>query len=463
MPVDQVVISYIRNRNWINVLLLRSMDLYRAVLGESRSERIEVSPNGICWTEQNLEYRIMVDKFFDIEIKTDQGEPPYSLVEVEDNNVAFGLGLRRIKHRVLEQLTVDVQQGNLALRINPLTTYSFHCSNCANELIGQRQFLQVKPVPLTTMKPQNYFCPRYRTAEYPREEELFFGLNYLVMCTQLLGNGVATTQGRRRLECSRCRQCVGEFLGRDVAVHLYADALRLLDGDSPEIEFKEIFGHVTATQMMLRLLHDAEPISPDKSRLFLKAVRPDGQMHFLQMRVDTRQLHILRSELDFPEALESGQALPMETDTSSESDSEMHLNYTSSSNSNPQSGDEDMDRSLPKPKTTEGIPPKSVRYVQLTGFHGCRVKYIFSGTDHELSENHEFIMGWRDDGCRKLRISYAMMAELIGELHANEYLVSILEKLPPPSKFDKPRVSYIIFEEDEKFYARQQKFIKQAG
>ncbi|XP_017120498.1 uncharacterized protein LOC108141563 [Drosophila elegans] len=468
MPVDQVVISYIRHRNWMNVLLLRSMNLYKEVLGEGPTEKIEVSPNGICWSEQNLEYRIMVDKFFDIQVKTEQDEPPYSLVEVQNNNLAFGLGLRRIRHRMVEQLTVDVEQANLIQRIEPLTPYSFHCSNCANELIERRQYLQVKEVPLSTMKPQNYFCARYRTPVYPKEDELFFGLNYLVISIQLLGNGVTSTQGRRRLECSRCKQSVGEFLGKDVAVQLYADAIRLVAGDSPVFEFKEIFGHVTATQMMLRLLHDADPTNPEKTRLFLKAVRPDGQLHYLLLQVDTREMHILRSELDTSEEaghLESAKALPMEADTSSESDFEMSISDVSSSSistitSSPQTGIEE--RSLSKPKTAEGIAPKSVRYVELRGYRGCRVKFLFSGTDHDLTENNEIFTAWRNDGCHMLRISYAMMAELIGELHANENLVAVLEMIPPPSKSDKPRLSYIIYEKDEEFYARQQKFTKRS-
>ncbi|KAH8357095.1 hypothetical protein KR084_001841 [Drosophila pseudotakahashii] len=462
MPVDQVIISYMRSRNWINVLLLRSMNLFQPVLVESPSEKIEVRVNGFCWSEQNLEYRIVVNDFFEIATKTEDGEVPYSYVEMQGNNLVFGLALKRIKHRVLDQRTVDVEQGDLPLRINPFTPYCLHCSNCANLIIERRQFHRIQEVGMTTVQPQNYFCARNRVPVYPTEEELFFGLNYLVICPDLLGIGDTTTQDRRGIECSRCKQSVGEYLGKDVAVQLYADALRLVSGDSP-FGFEEIFGHVTPTQLMIRLLHDAEPISPEKTRLFLKAVRPDGQLQYLHLLVDTKQVHILRSELDTSDLdRKSGglDALPMEADTSSESDFEMRLSDTSGSSINPPTGDDSMD-SLPKPKVA--APQKSVKYVQLRGFRGCRLKYLFSGDDHDLIENEDITSTWHDEGTLVHRISYAMMVDLMSELNANEHLAAALEKMSPPIKSRHPRLSFLIYEADEDFYARQEQITKTVG
>nr|XP_017000320.2 LOW QUALITY PROTEIN: uncharacterized protein LOC108059506 [Drosophila takahashii] len=467
MPVDQVIISYMRSRNWINVLLLRSMNLFQPVLVESPSEKIEVSANGFSWSEQNLEYRILVNEFFEIVTKTDDGEVPYSFVEMQGNNLVFGLALRRIKHRVLDQRTCDVEQGDLLLRINPFTPCCLHCSNCANLVMEQRQFHRIQEVAMTTMQPQNYFCARNRVPVYPTEEELFFGLNYLVISPDLLGIGVTTTPDHRLIECSRCKQCVGEYLGRDVAVQLYADALRLVSGDSP-FGFEEIFGHVTPTQLMMRLLHDAEPISPEKTRLFLKAVRPDGQLQYLHLQVDTKQVHILRSELldtsDLDRKSAGLDAPPMEADTSSESDFEMRLSDTSSSSINPPTGDDSMDpldSSLPKPKAA--APQKSVQYIQLRGFRGCRLKYLFSGEDQDLIENEDITTTWLDEGTQVLRISYGMMVDLMGELNANEHLAAALEKVSPPIKSRHPRLSYLIYEADEDFYARQEQITKLAG
>ncbi|XP_017040990.1 uncharacterized protein LOC108087915 [Drosophila ficusphila] len=463
MPVDQVLISYIRSCNWINVLLLRSMNLFKPVLLESPREMLEVSPNGIAWSEQNLEYRIMVDKFFEIAVKTNDGNTPYTLVEMLSNNhLVFGLSLRRITYRALEEHTIEVDQKDLPLHVNALTPCSFHCSNCANEIISRWQYLHIRQVPLTTMRPQNYFSARYRLPVYPGAHDLFYGLNYLVICTALLGDGVTSFRNRRRIECSRCKQYVGEFLGRAVAVELYADALRMLTEESP-LELKEIFGHVTPTQIMLRLLHDAEPTHNEKTRLFLKATRPDGQLHYLQLQVNIRQLHILRSEVETSEVLDPAQPLPIEVDTSSESDFEMNsIDLSSSSTTNSESTDEGMDRSVARPKTPEEIPPKSVQYVKLRGFRGCRVKYLFSGNDEDLNRNHNIIEAWRDSGTHLLRISYEIMAELMGELNANEQMVAALEKQPPPSQSDQPRLSYIIYENDEEFYAGQEQYAKRS-
>ncbi|EDV49398.1 uncharacterized protein LOC6553983 [Drosophila erecta] len=453
MPLDQVVITYVRSSSWINVLLLRSMNLFQPVLVESPSvsELIEVSPNGFCWYEQNVEYRIMVNEVFDIGTKTNGG----SVVEMQGSHVSFGLVLRRIRHRVLDELTINVKQGELPLRISPDVPCSLHCSNCANEIIGQRQYDQIREVPMTTMKPHNYFCPRN---VYPSEEELYYGLNYLVVCFEVLGNGVTTTRGRRRVLCSRCKQCVGEIIGRDVGVQLYADTLRLVTSDSA-LEFKEIFGHVTPTQIMKRLMNDADTFDLEQTGLFLKAVRPDGQLQLLHMQMDTKQMHILRSELDVSDIVKPSADLSTEVDTSSESDMDMNLSDSSSSNSSAPETGNDKIATPPRPTTPKGTPPKTVQYVRMRGFRGCRVTYLFSGSDSDLIENHEVSMTWRER-TRLLHISYTMMADLLGELNANENMLASLEKTSPPVKTYNPRHSYIIFEPDEEFYARQERFAR---
>lgn len=475
MPLDQVIISYVRQRSWISVLLLRSLDLLQpGMLVENPCETIEVSPNGICFSERHLEYRIVLDEFFELAIKSEEGEPLFGLGEMRANNVSFGLDIQRVNYRMMEQHTVDVKLGELPLRITAAEPCSLHCSNCANEIIGRRQYLRIQPVPVITMRPYSFFCGRYKIPVYPPEEQLFYGLNYLVICIQLLGNGLIRSRGRRRLQCSRCRQIVGEILGQDVAVQLFADALRVMTGsagdDSP-VEFREIFGHVTATQMMMRLLHDAEPINPEKTRLLLKAVRPDGQLHFLQMLVDTHQLHLFRSQLPAPRVLESPkveQNPPKECDTSSESGQEMEKSDTSSSSisSCAQEGDTEMGSpsTLPGAVATpfqeviqppDDVPKATVSYVELRGFRGCRMKYLFSGTDQELADNHEILEQWREEGARVLRVSYPMIMELVCELNANENMVAALEKNPAPSKSNIPRLSYIIYETDKDFYDRQ--------
>ncbi|XP_016959957.1 uncharacterized protein LOC108031232 [Drosophila biarmipes] len=460
MPLDQVIISYRRSRNFINVLLLRSMNLFQPVLGESPSEKLIVSANGICWREQNLEYRILVNDFFDIATRNEDGEVPFNLVEKEGNNLAFGLALRRIPHRALDERTVSVDKGELLLRINPFTRCSLHCGNCANKVVGERQYLQIREIPMTTMMPQNYFCARNKLPVYPTEEELFYGLNYLVVSTDLLGIGVTTTEGHRCIQCSRCQQPVGEYLGRDVAAQLFADALRLVTTESP-FEFKEIFGHITPTQMMIRLLHDAYPISMEKTRLLLKTVRPDGQLQYLYLQVDTKQLHILRSELDTSDLeMNSTAQLPMEDDTSSESDLDMVLSDTSSSSINPQTGDDLMDRSDPLPKPEAAEPQKSVKYLNLRGFGGFRLKYLFSASDEELNESDNVTSSWCDQGSRMIRISYSMMVDLMTEFNAHERVAAALEMNSPPTKSRQPRLTYVIFEPDEEFYARQEQFAK---
>eukprot|EP00099_Drosophila_melanogaster_P022642 NP_650175.2 uncharacterized protein Dmel_CG10013 [Drosophila melanogaster] len=460
MSLDQVIINCMRSKNWINVLLLRSMDLFQPLLVESSnvSQLIEVSPNGISWHEKNVEYRIIMDEFFDIITRTNAGDVPITLVEMKGSHVSFGLYLRRIRYSILDALTINVELGELPMCISPYNSCSLHCSNCTNEIIGQRQYYHIQEVPITTILPQNYFCPRNRIPVYPSEEELYYGLNYLVVCSELLGNGVKTIAGRRRVLCSRCKKCVGEFITRDVGVQLYADALRFVTLDSP-LEFKEIFGHVTPTQIMMRLVNDGEICGPDQRRLFLKAVRPDGQLQLLHLEMDTKQMHILRSELKLPDIKKPDIDLPMEVDTSSESDVDMNVSDTSSSNSMPQTGDEEL-APTPRSTTPRGTPTKTVQYVRLRGFRGWRVRYLFSGSDRDLIEHDDVYINWTDEGTRLLYISHLMMADLLSEFNANENLVASLEKKPLPTRTDNPRQSCIICESDKEFYARYERLAK---
>ncbi|KAH8346873.1 hypothetical protein KR059_001488 [Drosophila kikkawai] len=472
MPVDQVIISYLRRRNCINVLLLRSLDLLQPdTLTKTPYEMIEVSPNGICFSEQNLEYRIDLDDIFELAVKSEDGDPLYGMGELRANNVSFGLYLQQIDLRKLDQLTVDVYVGELPLRINSTAPCSLNCSNCANEVIRRQQFLRIQPVPVITMRPNNFFCGRFKIPVYPQEDQLFYGLNYMVISFQLLGDGVLRSWERRQLECSRCRQVVGEVLGHDVAIQLFADALRVMtDGSGTKfpVKFREIFGHVTATQLMVRLLHDTEPFNPEKTRLLVKAVRPDGQLHYLQMLVDTSQVHLLRSQLPVPRELEltnDATSAPEQSDSSSEGDLELKNSDTSGSsiNSAPQEEEEDTERPETTPYTVdcpsqppEEVPNIIISYVELHGCRGCRIKYLFSGTDQELQANQDILDQWLDEGTHEMRVSYPMMMELLAELNANENMVAALEKLPAPKKCTRPRLSYIIYEKDSDFYARQQ-------
>ncbi|XP_033167085.1 uncharacterized protein LOC117145507 [Drosophila mauritiana] len=460
MSLDQVIVNCLRNKNWISVLLLRSMDLFQPVLVESSNvfHLIEVSRNGIIWHEKNVEYRIMMDDFFDISTRTHVGDVPVTLVEMKGNHVSFGLYLHRIRYSILDALTVYVELGELPMRISPYHSCSLHCSNCTNEIIGQRQYYHIQEVPITTVLPQIYFCPRNRIPVYPSEEELYYGLNYLVVCTEILGNGVETIAGRRRVLCSRCKKCLGEFITRDVGVQLYADALRFVTLDSP-LEFKEIFDHVTPTQIMMRLVNDGENSGPDQRRLFLKAVRPDGQLQLLHLELDTKQMHILRSELKMPDSVKPNVSLPMETDTSSESDVDMNDSDTSSNYSMLQTGDEEIPPT-PRSTTPRGTPTKTVQYVRLRGYRGWRVRYLYSGSDQDLIDHDEVYMNWTYEKTRLFYISHLMMADLLCELNANENLVASLEKKPLPTGSDNPRQSCIICESDKEFYARQERFAR---
>ncbi|KAH8332686.1 hypothetical protein KR074_009142 [Drosophila pseudoananassae] len=454
MPLDQVFIGLARNRNWINVVLMRSVNLYQPnTINANLTEMIEVCSNGFSWKESNLEYRVELDKFFEIATNGDEGEHLFGMGEMEDNNVIFGVALRRLTHRIIAP---EIDLADLRICIKESKRYSLHCSNCANEVITAREFAQVKPVPVTTMKPQNYFCGRGKIPIFPIVDHIYYGLNYLVVNPKVVGPGVTYTRGQRRLLCSRCRQLLGEALGLNVAVQLYADALRVLPWveDNSAVQFQEVFGHVTVTQLMLRLMHDGEPICSEKTRIFLTAIRPDGQLHYLQLQVYTRKIPLLRSSLASKNRSQPRHGVAAETESSSESEFDAISSDSSDTTFTP--AEEILSPALFKRPKRER-PVKVVKYVEVNGYRAYRVKYVFSGSDHELSNNHEVIQQWREEGSRMLRVSYTMMAEIMTELNANEHMVAALEKAPTPVQTDQPRVSFIIYETDEEFYERRNK------
>ncbi|KAH8265593.1 hypothetical protein KR038_011335 [Drosophila bunnanda] len=473
MPIDQVVISYLRQRNYINVLLFRSFDLLKpGTLAGPGGELIKVAPNGVTYTERNLEYRIVLDDFFQLAVSTEDSDPYYGGALLRDNNVSFGLFVQNVNVRMLEELTIEVKLRELPLRITSMEPCSLHCSNCANEVIRRQQYLRIQPVPVITMRPHSFFCGRHQIPVYPQEDQLFYGLNYVVICFLMMGSGVIRTWRRRRLECSRCRQVVGDVLRQDVAIRLYADALRVMtdgaDGLQSPAKVREIFGHVTATQLMMRLLHDAELLNPDKTRLLLKAVRPDGQVHYLQMMVDTQQMYLLRTEM--PALKEQGilsrdePKSPEQSDTSSEGDVEAKNSDTSCSSIN--SGAQEASPGGNSPNAganspqvfqpPEDVPKRIISYANLRGFRGLRIKFLFTGSDQDMVDNQEILEQWFNKGAREIRISYPMLMELLAELKANENMVVALEKQSNPISTNYPRVSYIVYETDQDFYARQQ-------
>ncbi|KAH8306202.1 hypothetical protein KR018_003932 [Drosophila ironensis] len=428
MPLEQVYMALLRNRDWMNVVLLRSGDLLQADNGcNNPIELVVANPNGFSWREQDVEYRMELLRFFQIDVRSNH----FRVCKKVGKHLSFGLALGKIKHA---EMAGDVVVGELPLLINSSTIFSLHCSNCSVELITTRQFRDIQAVPLVTMKPSTVFCGNYNALVYPREYQLFYGLNYVVVSPTVLGAKVKYTNNFRHLQCSRCLHYIGEVLGFSVAVQLYADALRVLkrNCESPS-EFSDIFGHVTATQMLLRIMYDADLVDMTKARIILKAVRPDGQLHFLLLLMDINQIQILRSQLLPP-------TNPENDESSNGSDSNAMINNK-------------KDGKLPNSQMN---PPKVVKYLKIRGYAATRIKYLICSSDVELAANHGMYHEWVEDGSTPLRVSYSMMAELIMELNVNENLVAILEKAPIDVKINEPRLSYLIHEKDEEFYKRQE-------
>ncbi|TDG52031.1 hypothetical protein AWZ03_001701 [Drosophila navojoa] len=436
MPLELIVISLMRTDKWINVLMLNTPD---EDFGRLQSRRIDVSSDGIRWIERDYEQFTPLGKFFEINTNPEAG---ITVDKETSNATALKLSLVRINDAALDQQTVDVGIKELQLLLSG--TCTLHCTNCYNELVAARCFSSIRPMPIQTMEPLKYFCPKNRVPTAVDEGELYYALNYIVISPQILGKRLVQCGGR--IHCGRCLHLVGESLGEKVAVQLYVDTLWVgsagQDG-MPEGRLEKFFGPLTVSQLMLHLLQDAVPISDESTRLFLKTVRPDGQLHYMLLLVDTKPLHLLRSKLSLIEDLNLGDydadiSLISHSDSSSES-----ITANSSDSDSDDSGPSVKRRRRPH----RSGDSKPVHEIKVRGYRGCRINYHMFSTDEELAANTKLIEQWRKEGTPMVRISYGMMMDLLRELNVNELLVETLERIAPDEKTG--RVSYIIYEPDE--------------
>lgn len=451
MPLELIVISLMRTSKWINVLMLNTPE---EDFGQLQSRRIDVSSDGIRWIERDFEQFTPLGKFFEINTNPEAG---ITVDKETSNATALKLRLVRINDAALEQETVNVGIEKLQLLLNESMACALHCTNCYNELVAERCFSSIRPVPVPTMEPLKYFSSKKRMTTAMDEGELYYAINYIVISPQSLGKGVLQCGGN--IHCARCLQLVGESLGEKLAAQLYVDTLWMAPGAQtglPEGRLEKLFGQLTVSQLMLHLLQSAVPISDEKTRVFLKTVRPDGQLHYMLLLVDTNPLHMLRSKLSLIEDLNISSS-PKDSDydadasLTSNSDSSIESIVENSSDSDSDSdSDFTTDDSGPRAKRRRcgrRYESKPVHEVKVRGYRGCRLIYYMFSTDEELTANTKLIEQWRKEGTPMLRISYMMMMDLLRELTVNELLVATMERLIPNEK--EGRVSYIIFEPDE--------------
>lgn len=452
MPLELIVISLMRTSKWINVLMLNTPE---EDVARQQSRRIDVRSNGIRWIERDFEQFTPLGNFFKINTNPEAG---ITVDKETDNATALKLSLININDAALDQQTVNVAIEELRMFLTESMACGLHCTHCCNELVAERCFSSIRPMPIHTMEPQKYFCADKQAPKAVDEGELYYALNYIVISPQILGKRIY--QSRGHIHCARCLQLVGESLGEKVAVQLYVDTLSVAPAGhngQPEGCMEQLFGQVTVSQLMLHLLQNAVPISEEKTRLFLKTVRPDGQLHYMLLLVDTSQLHLLRSKLSLIDDLNASSSpkdSDYDADTSrttshSESSSESLTEYSSDSDFTAleSSDDDEIEPRAKRRCRRRRGQSKVVHEVKVRGYRGCRINYHMFRTDEELAANTELIDQWRREGTPMLRISYGMMMDLQRELNMNELLVSTLERIPPDEK--EGRISYIIYEPGE--------------
>ncbi|KAM8705595.1 hypothetical protein ACLKA7_009972 [Drosophila subpalustris] len=428
MPLELIVISLMRTSKWINVLMVNSPED-----DVTKPRRIDVTSNGIRWIEQDFEQFTPLGKFFEINTNPEEG---LSVDTETDSETAMKISLLNINDEALERQTVNVEIVGVHLQLTEFMACGLQCSNCYKDLVDIRRFKCIKPLPIYTLKPRKYFCSSDKNPTAPSEGDLYYALNYIVISPKILDKSIV--RNGEHLHCSRCLQLVGESLDEESAAQLYVDTLWVSSRREdkvapPEGRLEHLFDQLPVSQLMLHLLHDAVPISEEKTRLFLKAVRSDGQLHYMLLLVDTSQLHLLRSKLSLSEHLHE-KSVHREDDGSSGESEEGEEREADSKGS---------DEVEPESKRQRLSDVRPVHEVKVKGFRGCRVSYHIFFSDEQLAANDELIEQWQLEGTPMLRISYAMMMDLYRELKINETLVAKMERSVPDVK--EGLTSYIIY------------------
>ncbi|XP_017145207.1 uncharacterized protein LOC108157591 [Drosophila miranda] len=461
MPLDQVI-SELVGSNCLSVVLVKSLDLFKpgTISSDNENEEviknIEISTSAIFWIEKNTQHRIVLGEYFNIENVNE--------TKVLIDCIFLKLMLCEVNlERLMKQA---VRVGIKCLRINLVANkpFSLHCSNCAIELSQMRAYRLVAPLPGLNMRLPRDIWDSLEVKNIAHFDQIYYGPNQIVMSANHIkfDTKMIYCPRRRRVECPGCSRVLGTFLSKAVCLH--ADALRMGTRVSPAapLDFNELLGHITPTQLMLRLLKHVY-----KSRLFLKTVRPDGQIHYLLLMTELKKLTFLRSKLSLSSKLDPTPVNFPDGDTSSEYEDSTESSsddsiMSSSSTSIDKDSPNTVDLTSSTPRTPRkmfenNITNKPINYVYLTPYNGCRVEYIFASNDSELRDIHSTVDNWRDNNMRSLRISYSMMIDLVSELNANAHIEAALQNLMPPFRSQEQRSSHIIFETDEEFYATQQK------
>ncbi|SPP84439.1 uncharacterized protein LOC117586162 [Drosophila guanche] len=484
MPLDQVISLFLPITNCLNVVLVKSMDLLKPGTisrdneNEKNKENIGIGSNSICWNEKRTEHRIRVGDYFKIVNmhRMRNGELSDNQARKFADYIRFNLKLRDINLELLMRQTQRIDIMDLRINLVANKPFSLHCSNCATELIPSRAYSLIDQIPFYPMRVPYKFRHCLQVDNISSFDQIYYGLNQIVMSAEYIKRDTEMIycRKRRRVLCPGCPRVLGTFLSRAVCLHADALCMGTRVSHAARLEFNELFGHITPTQLMLRLMQNAEQFR----RMFLKAVRPDGQVHYLLLMTDVDEMQFLRSKLSLTSKTDTGPLCLLDGETRSESKDGMDISSESNISSLFMDEDSpntmDIPGSTPRPslkKSNEDtgcstgcnatIPKnatrKSIHHVFLTPYNGYRVRYTFASTDSELRDIHYSVMAWRAINGRPLLISYSMMIELVSELNANEHLAAALDpSLVPPCHSKKFRFSHIIFESDEEFYATQQ-------
>ncbi|XP_017846562.1 uncharacterized protein LOC108602832 [Drosophila busckii] len=395
MPLESLIISLDPESKNINVLLVHLDE-------QEKKQCIKVTEDGLRWLQANYEQFVPLDDY----VTLLSGSAP-AFVKVNERATLLKLNPLSIEQQPLEEQISAVAIKPLPCQLTEAMSFKLRCNHCNLDLVSQRSFSCIRPVPKHSMQPNKVFFSENMRPLYP--SQLYYGLNFIVVNACVLDSGYKRCN--ERIHCNRCLQQLGELLQFQPSALLFVDTIcisniRHLDlrmRKYIECPLQRLFRPLSATQLLLRLLQNATPNGPDQLRIFLKTVDEYGQLQYMLLRVDNRLRHLLRPKLSHSERREllkeKNKALEQATQL-------MHV-----------------------------INVKSL-------LARC-IRYNYFRNDEQLSAHDEMIQEWRKVGIPMLRIAHDMMMTLNRELQSNMYWVPELEH-PLPAKTD-GRLSYIIY------------------
>ncbi|XP_030383259.1 uncharacterized protein LOC115630745 [Scaptodrosophila lebanonensis] len=238
---------------------------------------------------------------------------------VADNHIYFRFNYNRIDLEALERQSVLVAMKPIELQFKERSApFALHCISCSAKLVSSCSYGRLREFPHGIVEPADFYCDMARgpvpnALLVPGTTDLFYGLNYIVLKTDVVLSRVGLHDSL--IYCGNCLRLLGKLILQGLAARLWADTVHwsLEIEENKERTEKEskvqaavhhydphpIFKYDMITQFMLRLLHCLwrpvmPQLSPISNKVLLWCTLPNRELRKVLLLVLDPDLRVLR-------------------------------------------------------------------------------------------------------------------------------------------------------------------------